>query len=98
MKKLILLLSAALLAAAATVSCVKYDDSELRGELSSLSDRVKTLEDRMLEANGNISSLWDIVNSLKNKEMVSAVSESDDAWTIKFANGKVITYRRLQAP
>ena len=98
MKKLILLLSAALLTAAAAVSCVKYDDSELRSELSSLSDRVKTLEDQMSDANSNISSLWDIVNSLKNKEMVSAVSESDDAWTIKFANGKVITISKVASP
>lgn len=52
----------------------------------------------MKTANGNISSLQEIVNALKNKEMISSVTESDDAWTLKFANGSTVTISKVTSP
>lgn len=52
--KLLLAAGAALVLAAA---CEKYDDSELRGKISTLEGRIATLEDLVKTANKNIADL-----------------------------------------
>ena len=97
MKRLILLIAAFALAFAA-VSCIKYDDTEIKNELSELQGRVGTLEEQMKTANDNISGLWEIVNNLKKHVYVESVSESDGVWTIKFSNGKTATLSNGHTP
>lgn len=97
MKKLTILLLASLLALI-TASCDMFDDSDIRDSISKLESRVSSLEEQMNSANGNISGILEIVNSIKGKEMVSSVSETDNAWTITFANGKVVTISKVHSP
>ena len=97
MKRLFPFLTACALALA-TFSCVKYDDTELKNELSDLSSRVSSLEQQMNAANSNISNLQELVNAIKGKVMVSSVTETDDAWTIKFDNGKTIVISKVHSP
>lgn len=97
MKKLVFLLAACILALA-TYSCAPYDDTGIKDELSSLKNRVASLEEQMKTANGNISGLQEIVNALKNKEMISSVTETDDAWALKFANGTTVTISKVTSP
>ncbi len=91
--KLLLALSLAL---ATLVSCT-YDDSALRTDISDLQERVSTLEETVKTANGEISSLWGIVNALNRKETVSSVSETDEGWTVTFSSGKTITVSKKPA-
>ena len=63
---------------AACLSCSEYDDSALREEIEQLKQRVLALE--QANANANIASLWEIVNSLKdNNKSVSNVATFSDA-------------------
>ena len=72
----------------AVASCVKFDDSEIQGELSDIKSRLDALETKV---NTNISSLWEIVNAQKNSITITSVSETDDSWIIVFSNGKTAT-------
>ena len=83
---LILLVLAVTVAAAA--ACMKFDDSEIQGELSDIKSRLTALENKV---NTNISSLWEIVNAQKNSITITSVSETDDSWIISFSNGKTAT-------
>ena len=78
----------------AVASCVQFDDSDIQDEIAGIKDRLSTLEEKVNGINSDISNLWEIVNALNNKETVSAVSETDDAWTIKFSNGTTVVVKK----
>ena len=59
--------------------------------IADLQNRVKSLEDRMDDANTNFSNLWEIVNSLNHKEQVNDITETSEAWIITFSGGKTVT-------
>lgn len=69
-------------------SCVKFDDSEIQSELTSIKSRLAALEDKV---NTNISGLWEIVNAQKDGIIITSVTETDDSWILKFGNGKTAT-------
>ena len=72
----------------AVSSCVKFDDSEIQSELTSIKSRLSALEDKV---NTNISGLWEIVNAQKDGIIITSVTETDDSWILKFGNGKTAT-------
>ena len=76
MKKLLYILTAAALAMTAAISCVKYDDSELRGKISDLEDRVEQLEWQMTVANSNIEGL-------KSRDPAEAISSDFKTYSEK---------------
>ena len=78
----------------AVASCVQFDDSDIQDEIAGIKDRLSTLEEKVNGINSDISNLWEIVNALNHKETVSAVSETDDAWTIKFSNGTTVVVKK----
>ena len=55
-------------------SCEKYDDSELRDNISDLQDRVSKLEAVCKELNTNVSALQTIVQALNSRDYVVNVS------------------------
>ena len=97
MKKLLYILAAVVLATAAA-SCGKYDDSELRGKISDLEDRVEQLEWQMTVANSNIDGLKNIVASLEGKISIISVTETSDGYEIKFSNNTTVTIRDGKSP
>ena len=92
-----LLLSLCLGAAAlCAVSCAGYDDSELRTDIADLQSRLGTLEQKVNDANGEITSIWTIVNALNHKETITSVTETTDGWVIEFTGGKTVTVYKKQ--
>ena len=98
MKKLLYILAAAALAITAATACDKYDDSELRGKISNLEDRVDQLEWQMTIANSNIEGLKKIVASLEGKIYITSVTETSDGYEVKFSNNTTATIRDGKSP
>lgn len=83
--------SAALLFA---VSCGKYDDSELRGKITSLENRVSSLEDLIKTANRNIQNLQTLTTGLDKAIFVTAVNKlSDGGYEIVFSSGDPVVIK-----
>lgn len=87
-------LLSAFLAAAAIASCVRFDNSEIKSELSDIRDRLTALEEK---AGGDVSGLWEIVNALSNSVTINSVSETDDGWVLRFSDGRVATLGKAGA-
>ena len=74
----------------------KYDDSEIRGDLAALEERVQTLETLCSQMNTNISSLQTLVNALQQGDYVTNVSPVTQegetvGYTISFLKSAPIT-------
>ena len=66
MKRLIILLAAALMTAAAFNSCNQYDDTELRNSLSDLEERIADLEEAVRAEQDNINALNELINRIES--------------------------------
>lgn len=75
----------------AVSSCTGYDDSDIRGGLSDLENRVSKLETLCSQMNSNIDALQTIVNALRQKEFVESVTPFSDGYTLTFSSGKTVT-------
>ena len=82
MKKLVCIALSAL-ALAGAVSCNKYDDSELRSQISGLDKRVTALEG----LNSTVSGLQTAVSNLQKNVSVTSVTTSGGVTTIVFSDG-----------
>ena len=74
-----------------TLSCQKYDDSELWDELNSLEKRIIAIENQLKSLNSNISSLSELVDILQNRRYVTDVIKLIDGYIITFSDGSKVT-------
>lgn len=76
----------------------KYDDTELRNEVTDLANRVAKLEQLCQQLNTNIGSLQTIVTALEQNDFITSVSPINEGgnvigYTITFAkNGSITIY------
>ena len=72
-----------------------YDDSELRGDIGNLEDRITALEEWQKSVNSDIRSLQSLVAALENKDYVTAVTplENGTGYVISFLKGGNITIK-----
>ena len=72
-----------------------YDNSELRGDIENLKNRVKTLEEWQKSVNTDIQSLKSLVEALEDKDYVTAVTPLDDGtgYVISFLKSGNITIK-----
>ena len=72
-----------------------YDDSELRGDIESLEDRISVLEEWQKSVNTDIRSLQSLVAALENKDYVTAVTPLEDGtgYVISFLKSGNITIK-----
>lgn len=96
MKALFKLFLALCLAAGVAVAC--YNDTALKSDIADLQGRVKTLEELVRTANGNISSLGGLVDALNGKVYINSVTETSDGYIIKFSDGKTATITNGKSP
>ena len=72
-----------------------YDDSELRGDIENLKNRVKTLEEWQKSVNTDIRSLQSLVEALEDKDYVTAVTPLEDGtgYVISFLKSGNVTIK-----
>lgn len=90
MKRLIILLAAALMTAAAFNSCSQYDDTELRNSLSDLEERIADLEEAVRAEQDNINALNELINRIESGLTVDGIEETADGYDIILSNGERI--------
>lgn len=83
---------AILLLAAGITSC-KYDDSELKSDISDLQERIAAMENSVKQMNANIASIQGVVNTLENKNSIEKVVEQTDGYVLLFTDGSSITIK-----
>lgn len=71
-------------------SC-KYDDGDLRDEISNLTNRVSTLESKVSELNIDILSLQTAIIALQKNVYISKVEKTTDGYVILFTDGTKAT-------
>ena len=94
----------AVIIAFAAISCAKYDDTELRGEINNLKAQVDALDAQLQKVNANVNALQTIVNALDNNEYITAIEDVKDeqgnviGYTITFAQaGRKTIYNGTDA-
>ena len=72
-----------------------YDDSELRGDIENLEDRITALEEWQKSVNTDIWSLQSLVAVLENKDYVTAVTPLEDGtgYVISFLKSGNVTIK-----
>ena len=72
-----------------------YDDSELRGDIENLEDRITALEEWQKSVNTDIRSLQSLVTALENKDYVTAVTPLEDGtgYVISFLKSGNVTIK-----
>ena len=80
------------------VSCQKYDDTQLRNDISSLSSRVATLENWKNSAQGNIQSLLTLTEGLNKNYYITAINKLEDGYEFVFSNGSKATIKDGHSP
>mgnify|MGYP004531785435 FL=1 len=72
-----------------------YDNSELRGDIENLKNRIKTLEEWQKSVNTDIQSLQSLVEALEDKDYVTAVTPLDDGtgYVISFLKSGNVTIK-----
>lgn len=93
MKSIFKLFLAVGFCACLALSCDKYDDSQIRSDISSLSNRVSTLESWMNSAQSNIQSLLTLTESINKNYFITAVNPLSDGYEIVFSNGSKATIK-----
>lgn len=89
---------AACFCACLALSCEKYDDSELRNGLSSLTSRVTALESWKNTAQGNIQSLLTLTEGLNKNYFITAINKLDDGYEFVFSNGSKAVIKDGHSP
>ncbi len=92
MKKLFFL---AVIAFAAVFSACSdsYDDTQLRGELENLADRVAKLEAWQKQVNSDVAALQAIAESLDGAKFITNVETVAEGYKITFSDGKTVTVK-----
>ena len=85
-----------LLAAVVVFGCSKYDDTELKNNVSDLQSRVEKLEKWCDTANGQITSLQGLITALQGNDYVTGVTPvmegtTEVGYTISFTKSQPIT-------
>ena len=80
------------------VSCQKYDDTQIRNDISSLSSRVATLENWKNTAQGNIQSLLTLTEGLNKNYFITAINTLEDGYEFVFSNGSKATIKNGHSP
>ena len=93
MKQLLKLFLAAGICACLALACDKYDDTQIRNDISSLSSRLSTLESWKNSAQDNIQSLLTITESINKSYFITAVNQLSDGYEIVFSNGSKATIK-----
>lgn len=80
-----------------------YDDTELRNDLGSLTDRVQTLEEQQKSANATIQSLQSLVTALESRNFITSVTPivedgKEVGYTIALQTGNPIILRNGVTP
>ena len=72
-----------------------YDDSELRGDIENLEDRITALEEWQKSVNTDIRSLQSLVAALEDKDYVTAVTPLEDGtgYVISFLKSGNVTIK-----
>lgn len=72
-----------------------YDDSELRGDIGNLEDRITALEEWQKSVNTDIRSLQSLVAALEDKDYVTAVTPLEDGtgYVISFLKSGNVTIK-----
>ncbi|MDE5838922.1 MAG: DUF4988 and DUF4465 domain-containing protein [Paramuribaculum sp.] len=89
MRKSIIILSLA--AALFIPSACSYDDSDLWNAVNGIEDRVETLETASAQMNTDIKSLQSILQAIQNNISITAITPTENGYTIKFSNGTEAT-------
>ena len=71
----------------------EYDDSEIKGRLDKVEDRVTKLEEWCSTVNNEIISLKGLITALENKDYVTGVETLEDGYRITFFKGGSIIIR-----
>ena len=87
MKKLFFLLFTAV----AMAACSTYDDSELRGQLDDINDRLEAMEKAVSDANSDLKALQGIVDAMRDGVTITEVNETEKGYEIVFSDGKTAT-------
>lgn len=87
MKKLFFLLFTAV----AMAACSTYDDSELRGQLDDINDRLEAMEKAVADANSDLKALQGIVDAMRDGVTITEVNETEKGYEIVFSDGKTAT-------
>jgi len=70
--------------------CNTYDDSELMDSLSSLNNRVTTIEGILEVMNNEINSIGSLAEALQKRLFVEDVETTDNGYSIKFSDGSKV--------
>ena len=74
--------------------CAKeYDDSAIKGDIKTLQEQVKKIQDDIQSLNGQVSGLVETINQWKSGGYVESIQELADksGFTITFVGGKTVT-------
>ena len=71
----------------------KYDDTELRNEISDLANRVSKLEAQVQTINNSISSLQGLYEALNSHLYIKEVGTNSEGTTIVFSDGSKTTIK-----
>jgi len=81
----------AIMAMTATFTSCEYDDNELWNSVNNLTERVKTLEEKVADTNNNLTALQQIVEAIQNQVTVTSVQQTADGYEIHFSDGQIAT-------
>ena len=68
-----------------------YDDADVWESIDEINKKIKALEEKAEEMNGDISSINTIVNALNTGKTITAVTESASGYTVTFSDGSTIS-------
>lgn len=71
--------------------CSKYDDSELMNNLSSLTNRVTSIEGILEVMNNDINSLGSLAEALQKRLFVEDIESNNNGHSITFSDGSKVT-------
>lgn len=70
-----------------------YDDTDLKNRIEDVEGRVTSLEEQIAEINTDISNLRQLISSLSNGAVITAVDQTDEGYRITFSDGRTLELR-----
>ena len=89
MKKLLFLFAGAL--SAMVVGCTQFDATDLWDEINNLKDAQEELEEEQDKMQAQIDAQQTLLNALANKLTITAVTETENGYIVKFSDGSTAT-------
>ena len=73
------------------IGCSKYDDSQIKTDITELEQRIATLENLCSQLNTNVTSLQSILSAVQSRDAVTGVTTVEGGYKITFATASPIT-------